>query len=153
MRQGRVVQILVARRKELHLYPKITKPSYDNVRAITLAESQQSRKSGTSRLRLVVRTLTLHVVHARAISDYSATIVAEGYLDGLIDSKLYERIDEIRLERNTIIHKFWLLQRRGDKRLMRKKLEKLARTANSLVTNFDRLAKKIGVDIIYDITV
>lgn len=73
------------------------------------------------------------------------------YVDCLIDFKLYKRIHEIREERNMIIHKLWFFERRSDRRLLRKKLEKLARTANSLVKVLNRLTRRIGVDEIYEI--
>jgi len=50
MRQGRVVQISGAHRRELHLYPKIIQSSYDNLRAITLAESTDWKGGGIVRL-------------------------------------------------------------------------------------------------------
>lgn len=87
--------------------------------------------------------------YCKKLNFFGAISVA--YIDGLIDLKLYERLHKIREERNTIIHKFWIYQRKGDLRVFRKKLEKLATTANSLVGVFNRLTKKIGVDEVYEI--
>jgi hypothetical protein len=87
--------------------------------------------------------------YCKKLNFFGAISVA--YIDGLIDLKLYKRIHEIRKERNMIIHKFWILQRRGDLRVFRKKLEKLANIANSLVGVFNRLTRRIGVDEIYEI--
>ena len=87
--------------------------------------------------------------YCRKLNFFGAINVA--YIDGLIDLELYERIHQIREERNTIIHKFWIYQRRGDLRVFRKKLEKLVTTANSLVGVFNRLTRRIGVDEVYEI--
>lgn len=85
----------------------------------------------------------------KKLNFFGATNVA--YIDGLIDLELYRRIHGIREERNKIIHKFWVYQRRGDLRVMRKKLEKLATTANSLVGIFNRVTRRIGVEEVYEI--
>jgi hypothetical protein len=81
---------------------------------------------------------------------YTASNLAYDF--GLIDLKLYERISQARIERNRIIHKFWTYERRGNRAVMRKKLEKLARIASDLVRVFNKLTRKIGVDEIYDMT-
>ena len=69
----------------------------------------------------------------------------------VIDFKLFQRIDEIRAERNKIVHLFWLYEHRGNRLVMRKKLEKLARVANDLVGILNKLTRKIGVDDVYEI--
>lgn len=69
----------------------------------------------------------------------------------LIDFKLYKRIDGIRNERNNVIHQFWLYTHRGNRLVLRKKLEKLAHTANEITTLFNKLTKKIGVDEVYEL--
>jgi hypothetical protein len=87
---------------------------------------------------------------SRNLNFYSASNVA--YSSGLIDLDLYMRISGARMERNRIIHKFWMYERRGNKAVMRKKLEKLARIANDLVSVLDKLTRKIGVDEVFDVT-
>jgi hypothetical protein len=87
---------------------------------------------------------------AKNLTFYNTSNIA--YTSGLIDDGLFMRISEARNERNKIIHKFWTYERRGNKAVMRKKLEKLARISNDLVGVFNRLVKNIGVDEIYDLT-
>jgi len=87
---------------------------------------------------------------AKNLTFYNASNIA--YTSGLIDYGLFMRISEARTERNKIIHKFWTYERRGNKAVMRKKLEKLARISNDLVRVFNRLMRRIGIDEIYDIT-
>jgi len=70
---------------------------------------------------------------------------------GLIDFKLYRRIDIIREERNNVIHQFWIYRQRRNPLILRKKLEKLARVANHLVGILNQLIKKVGVDEILEI--
>ncbi|SRR5713226_1311646 len=45
---------------------------------------------------------------------------------GVIDWALFRRIDAIRTERNKVVHLFWLYEHRGNRLVLRKKLEKLA---------------------------
>jgi len=71
----------------------------------------------------------------------------------LIDFELYKRIDGIRDERNSIIHQFWLYAHRGNRLVLRKKLEKLAHIANQIVRLFNGLTKKIGVEEVYELFV
>lgn len=85
----------------------------------------------------------------KRISFYQATNLA--YLTGLVDLTLYNRIEKAREERNRVIHQFWRYQHRGNQSVMRKKLEKLAGIANELVSTFNRLTKKIGVEEIYEV--
>jgi len=69
----------------------------------------------------------------------------------LIDFKLFKRLDKIKEERNNVIHQYWLYTHRKDKRVLRKKLEKLASTANSLIGIFNKLTEEVGVDEVYQI--
>ena len=69
----------------------------------------------------------------------------------LIDFDLYKRIDRIRDERNSVIHQYWLYVHRGNRLVLRKKLEKLAHTANEIVGLFNALTKKIGLKEIYEL--
>lgn len=87
--------------------------------------------------------------HCKRLTFYNALSMALSI--DLIDFGLYERIDAIREERNSLIHQFWIYSHRRNFRVLRKKLEKLARTANQLVGIFNRLTKEIGVDEVYEI--
>ena len=68
----------------------------------------------------------------------------------LIDHNLLTDLDAIRRERNDVIHQFWIYAHRGNRLVLRKKLEKLARTANRLVGVFKKLTRKVGVDEVYE---
>ena len=72
------------------------------------------------------------------------------YSINLIDFKLYEKLDSIREERNDIVHQLWIYTHRDNRLVLRKKLEKLARTTNELVGIFGKLTDEIGVDEVYD---
>lgn len=74
------------------------------------------------------------------------------YVAGLMDLDLFQRIESIRDERNKVIHQFWTYEHRGNRNVMRKKLEKLANTANQLVGIFNKLTTKIGVDEVYELS-
>jgi hypothetical protein len=69
----------------------------------------------------------------------------------LIDIALFKRLEAIRIERNSIVHQFWLYQHRENRLVLRKKLEKLARVANELVGVFNELVKETGADDSYPI--
>lgn len=68
-----------------------------------------------------------------------------------IDWKLYRRIGSVRKERNDIIHQFWLYTHRGNRLVLRKKLEKLAGVASDLLGNLNSLAKEVGVVEMIDV--
>jgi len=68
---------------------------------------------------------------------------------GLLDYKLYKKLDDARKERNQVIHQFWLYTHKCNKQVLRKKLEKLARIANSLVAKLNALVKETGMDESY----
>jgi len=67
----------------------------------------------------------------------------------LFDMKLFKKLDEIRAERNSILHKYWLYKHRCNNLILRKKLEKLARVANELVGIFNKLVEETGMDESY----
>jgi uncharacterized coiled-coil DUF342 family protein len=69
-----------------------------------------------------------------------------------MDLDLFQRIESIRDERNKVIHEFWTYEHRGNRNVMRKKLEKLANTANQLVGIFNKLTTKVGVDEVYELS-
>jgi hypothetical protein len=67
----------------------------------------------------------------------------------LVDYKLFARLESVRTERNSIVHQFWLYNHRENRRILRKKLEKLARVANDLVGVFNKLVVETGADRSY----
>ena len=69
----------------------------------------------------------------------------------LIDFKLYKTIDDIRNQRNTVVHQFWIYSHRNNRLVLRKKLEKLAAVANQLVGVFNDLTNEMGVDFVYEL--
>lgn len=73
------------------------------------------------------------------------------FMLNLIDWKLYKRIDLVRIERNDVIHQFWLYGHRGNRFVLRKKLEKLAGVASGLIESFNKLSRKVGVMDIIDV--
>ena len=88
--------------------------------------------------------------YCKRLSFYQASNSA--YLAGLLDFDLFVRIESIREERNKVIHQFWIYEHRGNRGTIRKKLEKLANTANQLARIFNKLTKKIGVDEVYELS-
>jgi hypothetical protein len=68
----------------------------------------------------------------------------------LINVRLFNKLESVRIERNSIVHQFWLYEHRENRRVLRKKLEKLARVANELVGVFNELVKETGSDRDYD---
>jgi hypothetical protein len=64
----------------------------------------------------------------------------------LVDYKLYQRLNEIRKERNSLVHQYWLYVHKGKKHIIRKKLEKIARTANELVGKFNSIIKETSMN-------
>lgn len=64
---------------------------------------------------------------------------------GLLDYKLFGRLNEIRKERNSLVHQYWLYIHKVKRHIFRKKLEKLAGVANDLVGKFNGLMEEIGV--------
>ena len=67
----------------------------------------------------------------------------------LIDYKFFLKLDQIRKERNLLLHEYWSYKHRGNRLILRKKLEKLATTANALVECFNRLVRETGIDESY----
>jgi hypothetical protein len=65
----------------------------------------------------------------------------------LLDFKLFDNLNSIRVERNSLVHQYWLYIHKGKRQIFRKKLEKLAGAANGLVQCFNRLAEEIGVGL------
>ena len=69
----------------------------------------------------------------------------------LVDFNLYKRINNVRKERNDVLHQFWIYRHRDNLSVLRKKLEKLARVSNKLVGIFNDLTQEIGVEEVYEI--
>lgn len=67
----------------------------------------------------------------------------------VFDSKIFERVNTVKQERNRVVHQFWLYEHRKKRHILRKKLEKLARIANELVGVFNKLVRKTGADRTY----
>jgi hypothetical protein len=63
----------------------------------------------------------------------------------LLDYDLFRRLDGIRVKRNRIIHQYWLYVHRGKLHILRKKLEKIAGAANSLVGKLNDLLADTGI--------
>lgn len=67
----------------------------------------------------------------------------------LVDYRLYKKIDSIRIERNSIVHQYWLHIHKSKKHILRKKLEKLAGTASTLVEKLNDLVEETKMDESY----
>jgi hypothetical protein len=63
---------------------------------------------------------------------------------GLFDFKLFERINNIRSDRNSLVHQYWLYIHKGKRQIFREKLEKLSGVANALIASFNQLSEEIG---------
>jgi len=87
--------------------------------------------------------------YAKSLSFYNAQQLA--FSLNLLDRKLFTDLDTIRRERNDVVHQFWVYAHRGNRLVLRKKLEKLAGTANRLVGVFNKLVRKVGVDEVYEL--
>ncbi|TKJ40897.1 hypothetical protein CEE36_09135 [candidate division TA06 bacterium B3_TA06] len=74
-----------------------------------------------------------------------------GLMIDLVDFNLYKRINDVRKERNDVLHQFWIYRHRDNLSVLRKKLEKLARVSNTLVGIFDDLTQEIGIEEVYEI--
>jgi hypothetical protein len=107
---------------------------------------EKSRKSDSE---LRNKEVSIILAYVKRLNFYGAMNVALSI--DLIDFDLYKKIDAIRRERNDLVHQFWIYTHRNDLSRLRKKLEKLARTANLLVGIFNQLTEEIGVDEVYEI--
>jgi hypothetical protein len=70
---------------------------------------------------------------------------------GWLDYRLYKKVEEIRVERNNVVHQLWIYHHRHNRLVIRKKLEKLALVTNDLVGVLNGMVKRIGVDEILDL--
>ncbi len=61
------------------------------------------------------------------------TLLRLGLAVDLVDPTLFKKLESVRIERNSVVHQFWLYRHRNNRLVLRKQLEKLARVANDLV--------------------
>jgi hypothetical protein len=99
---------------------------------------------------------TLHRRHQLVLKEFCNhqefySVVRLALAVRLIDIALFRRLEAVRVERNSIIHQFWLYQHRENRLVLRKKLEKLAHLANDLISVFNALVEETGADESYDI--
>ena len=85
--------------------------------------------------------------YCNQLSFHSASQLA--FAVRVFDSQTFERVNAVKLERNRIVHQFWLYEHRKKRHILRKKLEKLAGIANELVSTFNKLVRKTGADRTY----
>lgn len=71
----------------------------------------------------------------------------------LIDDKLYSMINEIREERNDMVHQFWLYVHRRNPQVLERKLKKLVRISKKTIKPFGKISREIGIDEIFDVSV
>jgi hypothetical protein len=78
-----------------------------------------------------------------------SSLLSLGLSIDLLSYRLYKRLDDIRIERNTMVHQYWLYIHKGRRLIFRKKLEKLAGAASALVDRFNQLVEETGMDESY----
>ena len=66
---------------------------------------------------------------------------------GLIEYDLFLRLDEIRKNRNNVVHQLWLLQNRKDIKSLRAELENLATQTSALIAILNELIDEVGLGI------
>lgn len=69
----------------------------------------------------------------------------------LINLDLHKEIDEVRKERNNLVHQYWIYSHRKNFRVLRKKLEKLSRVVNKLIEIFNQLTEEVGIEEVYEV--
>lgn len=90
------------------------------------------------------------------LSDYAGRLRFSDAIDtahavGAIDIDLKGRLNAIREERNDILHEFWLYEHRGDGRVLRQKLEKVARATHDLLNSIEHMAQSVGARKIFKV--
>jgi len=80
---------------------------------------------------------------------YSALNLA--FVTGLIKHPLFRRIDQIRKERNDVVHQCYLFTHRRNRRVLRAKLEKVVSVAGDLFVVFNDLVAETGADDSHDV--
>jgi hypothetical protein len=68
-----------------------------------------------------------------------------------INLDLHNEINEVRKERNNLVHQFWIYSHRKNFRELRKKLKKISGTVNKLIEIFNQLTGEIGIEDVYKI--
>ena len=76
-------------------------------------------------------------------------LIREAFLLQIIDLDLYKSLDKMRKERNELVHKLWIENKRNDFRFLRNKLEFYASIENRLVKRFNRISNKVGIEEIF----
>lgn len=69
-----------------------------------------------------------------------------GLIVNLINYQEFIKINSIRIERNELVHKYWLYRHKGKRHILRKKLEKLSGVSNILVKKFNKLIEDTAMD-------
>ena len=69
----------------------------------------------------------------------------------MIDKELHTLINQVRLNRNDIIHNFWLYKHRNSPKEIRTELEKVVNVAELLAEIYNDLTEEIGVDEVYEL--
>jgi len=72
---------------------------------------------------------------------------------GLIDNKLRLMINEIREERNDMVHQFWLYAHRKKPQTLERKFKKLVRISKKTIKPFVKISREIGIDEVFDVSV
>ncbi len=72
-----------------------------------------------------------------------------GLFVDLLDYDLHKKLNDVRRERNQLIHQYWLYAYKGKRAILRKKLEKLARISSKLVEKLNELVEDTGIDESY----
>ena len=70
---------------------------------------------------------------------------------GLLDYSFFKRLEKVRIERNTIIHQYWIYTHKNKIHILRKKLEKLAKICSDLIGKLNALVEETGADDSYGI--
>jgi hypothetical protein len=70
----------------------------------------------------------------------------------LIDDKLYSEINDVREERNDMVHQFWLYAHRKNTKVLERKLKRLVRISKKLIKVFEKISRNIGIDAIFDVS-
>ena len=72
-------------------------------------------------------------------------------VSGLIDYKLYKKVEGIRTERNNVVHQLWIYQHRHNRAVIRKKLEKLILVTGEIMYVSIATERRIKVDAVWDL--
>jgi len=80
---------------------------------------------------------------------YSAINLA--YVIGLIKHPLFRQLDQIRSERNDVVHQLYLFTHRRNRKVLRAKLKKIVRVAEQLFLVLNNLVAETGADDSYGV--